>query len=106
VNLELGVNYQVEERSDNTRTSAAYYRVGEDVTWKLSPQVSLTEKAEFFDRTAYGTQYRMRFESTLSYALILNLSLNFAVIDFYDSNPTATVPNNDLQIRTSLGLKF
>ena len=106
VNLESGANYQVEDRLDGTHTRDAYFRLGQDLTWKISKQINLTQKFEFFPRVDNFTEYRIRFESNLSYALILNLSLNFTVIDFYDTNPTATVPNNDLQIRTSLGVKF
>jgi hypothetical protein len=106
VNLELGANYQVEDRSDGTRTENFYTRLGEDLTWKISKQMNLTEKAEYSQQSDYATEYRTRFEATLSYALLLNVSLNLSVIDFYDTRPTASVPNNDLQIRTSLGVKF
>jgi hypothetical protein len=105
VNTELGVNYQVDERSDETVTRSFYYRIAEDLTWKLNKQMTLTEKYEFFPR-ADLRQYRMRFESTLSYALMLNLSFNLAVVDFYDTAPAAGVPNNDFEFRTSLGVKF
>ena len=106
VNLELGANYQAEDRMDNTHTHSAYFRLAQDMTWKVNKQMNLTEKYEYFPRVGYATQYRMRFESTLSYALMLNVSLNFSVIDLYDTQPTVGVPNNDLQLRTSVGLKF
>jgi putative salt-induced outer membrane protein YdiY len=106
VNLELGADYQVEERSDNTQTKSAYFRFGQNLTWKLNKQMTLTEKYSYSPEVSDYAQFRMRFESTLSYALILNLSLNFAVIDLYDTRPALGVPNNDLQIRTSLGVKF
>ncbi len=106
VNLELGANYQVEERSDNTRTESFYTRVGEDVTWKITKQMNFTEKAEYFAQSDYATQFRARFEATVSYALLLNVSLNFSLVDTYDTQPTASVPNNDLQVHTSLGVKF
>lgn len=106
VNLELGANYQVEDRSDGTRTESAYYRLGQDMLWKINKQLTYTEKFEYFPRVGYATQFRMRFESTLSYALIWHLAWNLSVVDFYDTQPAAKVPNNDLQVRTSLGVKF
>lgn len=106
VNLELGANYQVEDHSDGTRIDAAFYRFGQDMTWKLNKQMTFTEKFEFFPRVGYASQYRMRFESTISYALIWHLAWNLSVVDFYDTRPAIGVPNNDLQIRTSLGVKF
>ena len=106
VNTELGVNYQTEHRSDNTSTHSVYYRLAEDVTWKLNKQMNLTEKYEFFPRADNPGQYRSRFESTLGYALLLNFSLNLSVIDLYDTQPATGVPQNDFQLRTSLGVKF
>jgi Protein of unknown function, DUF481 len=106
VNIELGANYQAEDRSDGTRTDSVYYRLGQDMMWKVSKQLSYTEKFEYFPRVGYSTQYRMRFESTFAYALLLHLSWNFSLVDYYDTQPTAGIPNNDLQIRTSLGVKF
>lgn len=105
-NLELGANYQVEERSDNTDTRSFYYRFGEDVNWKLNKVMTLTEKFEIFPRVDYLEQFRSRFECNLSYALMLNFSLNFTVVDLYDTRPAMGVPNNDFQFRTSLGVKF
>ena len=106
VNTELGANYQVEDRSDSTSSESFYYRVGEDVAWKINKQMNLTEKAEYFPRANNLGEYRFRFESTLSYALMLNFSLNFSVIDFYDTQPAIGVSPNDFQLRTSLGVKF
>ncbi len=106
VNTELGVNYQVEYRSDDTSTHSVYYRLAEDVTWKLNKQMNLTEKYEYFPRADNLGQYRSRFESTLGYALLLNFSLNLSVIDLYDTQPATGVPQNDFQLRTSLGVKF
>jgi len=106
VNLELGANYQYESRFDGTHIRSAYYRLGEDLTWKPNKQLTYTQKFEYFPRVGYATQYRMRFESTLSYALMAYLSLNVSVADYYDTEPSAGVPNNDFQLRTSLGVKF
>ena len=106
MNVELGANYQVEDRSDNTRTESFYYRLGEDVTWKPVKLMTLTEKFEFFPRAENPKEYRFRFESNLAYALWANLALNLSVIDQYDTQPATAVPKNDLQFRTSLGFKF
>ncbi|MDB6068214.1 MAG: hypothetical protein JWR26_4422 [Pedosphaera sp.] len=106
LNGELGGNYQVEDRSDNTRTENFYYRLGEDFSWKPSKLMTLTEKFEFLPRAESLKQFRSRFESNLSYALMLNFSLNLTLIDLYDTRPASGVPPNELQFRTSLGIKF
>jgi hypothetical protein len=106
MNVELGANYQVQERSDNTITRSFYYRLAEDFTWKVNKQMTMTEKFEFFPRAGEPSQYRAHFESTLSYALLSHLSINLTALDFYDTNPAAGVPPNSFELRSSLGLKF
>ena len=104
-NVEIGANYQVDERSDDTTVRSVFYRLAEDVNWKISKQMTLSEKYEFFPRDDLQ-QYRMRFESTLAYLLKTNITFNLGVVDLYDSAPAQGVPNNEFQFRSSLGVKF
>jgi hypothetical protein len=106
VNLELGGNYQADEDYYDARSYSFYYRLGQDLTWKLNKQWSVIEKYEFFPRADNPEQFRMRFETTLSCALLLNMSWNFSLVDFYDTEPAVSVPNNDFQLRSSIGIKF
>ena len=106
LNIEGGFNYQVQHRSDHTETEKFYYRLAEDLTWKLSKRFTLTEKLEFCPQVEDVQQYRARFESTLSYGFWQNLALNLSVLDLYDTQPANGVPKNDLQIRSSLGITF
>src|SRR5262249_15283720 len=110
MNTEAGVNYQVQDRFNkvNTGTNTIttyttsekfFFRLAEDVTWKINKTLTATEKFEFFPQVADFTEYRMRFESTLSYGFWQNLSLNLSVLNLYDTQPAVGVPNNDLQIR-------
>lgn len=105
LNTESGFNYQVQYRSDQTTERDFFYRFAEDLTWKVNHHLTLTQKLEFFPEVTLE-KYRFRFESNLSYNLWLNFSLNFTVLDLYDSMPALDVPYNDLQIRSSLGFKF
>jgi len=104
-NLELGANYQVDEQSDDQTVRSVYYRLAEDLNWKITPRLNFIEKFEFFPRVDLQ-QYRWRFESTLAYALLQNVTFNLGVVDFYDTAPATGVPNNDFEFRTSLGVKF
>jgi hypothetical protein len=106
LNAEAGINYQAQYRSDHTTSENFYYRFAEDLTWKLNKRLTLTEKLEFFPQVEHVARYRGRFESTLSYGFWQNLSLNVTVLDLYDTQPALNVPNNDLQIRSSLGITF
>src|SRR2546427_8085082 len=93
MNLEAGVNYQAQYRSDNTTTEEFYYRLAEDMTWKLNKRFTFSEKAEFFPQVEDWGRYRARGEATLSYGLWQNLSLNVSVLDLYDTQPAHNVPN-------------
>ena len=106
MNVEAGVNYQVQEREDSSDTRSFYLRLAEDLTWKLNDRVTFTEKFEFFPNIEDTHQFRARFDSTLSYKILQNLSLNLTVLDLYDSHPANGVDKNELQIRSSLGITF
>jgi len=106
LNGEFGVNYQVQDRSDNTKTEKFYFRLAQDLTWKVNKTLTFTEKFEFFPQVEEFSEYRSRFETTLSYGIWQNISLNVSVLDLYDTQPATSVPNNDLQIRSSLGFTF
>ena len=106
MNTEIGFNYQAQYRSDDTTTEKFYYRFAEDFTWKLNKTLTFTEKLEYFPQVGDMAEFRLRFEATLSYGFWQRLSLNLGILDLYDSSPASNVPNNDLQLRSSLGISF
>lgn len=105
LNFEGGVEYQEQYRSDNTTTKNLYFRISEDSTWKINHSVTFSERAEFLPR-ADSTDFRARAESTLSYALWRNVSVNLSLLDLYDTKPAQSIANNDLQVHTSVGVTF
>ena len=42
----------------------------------------------------------------MSYKLIENLSLNLSLLDQYDTDPAPKVGQNELQIRSTIGITF
>jgi hypothetical protein len=52
------------------------------------------------------SEYRFRFECNLRYWLWENLSFNLNILDTYDTQTAKDVGRNDLQIRSSIGVKF
>ena len=113
MNVEVGANYQVQDRTAPAKdVKNFYFRFAEDFTWKLPfqlktlPNVILTEKFEFFPRAGNPSEYRARFESKLSFPLLKNVSFNFSVIDLYDTQPASNVSKNELQVRSSIGVTF
>lgn len=106
VNAEAGANYQNEERSDGTELSKFFYRLAENAAWKITPRLSWDEKMEYTPRVEDVGEFRIRFESNLRYALVQNVFFNLSLIDIYDSLPASGVTQNDLQLRSSVGMKF
>ena len=105
-NTETGFNYQAQYLEDNLKKELFYLRLAEDATWKITPKLSIDEKFEFFPSTENFSNYRMRFESNLRYALVNNLSFIVTVLDTYETETAQGVPQNDLQVRSSIGVKF
>jgi len=106
LNTEFGADYQAQDLIDNTTTKLFFYRFAENVTWQFNSRLSMDEKFEFFPRVEEFDQYRFRFETNFRYHLMANLSLNLTVIDQYDTQPPDAVTRNDLQLRSSVGVKF
>jgi hypothetical protein len=103
---EAGINYQAQYFTDDTRNELFFYRFAEEAAWKINTRLTLDEKFEFFPQVEDFGRYRFRFESNLRYALLHNLFFTMTVLDQYDTVPPAGVGPNDLQVRSTLGMKF
>jgi hypothetical protein len=105
LNSEVGMNYQVQHFTNGFTTDRFYYRFAEDFTWKISKKLTFDEKFELFPQVDFS-EYRFRFECNLRYWLWENLSFNLNILDTYDTQTAKDVGRNDLQIRSSIGVKF
>jgi len=76
------------------------------MTWRIWDKLMEDLKVEYFPNVKSVDEYRFRLESTLRYPLLKNLSLNLIVVDLYDTQAPPGVQNNDLQVRSALGIKF
>ena len=106
LNAEMGFSFQEQNFSNASRRSELRLRIAEDYFWRITPKVKLEQKAEIQPAFDDPADYRVRFEAGLSYALFNNVSWNVSVIDIYDSEPTTGVSNNDLQVRSGVGISF
>ena len=104
-NLEAGGNYQVQEREDGSESKNFFLRFAENVTWKLG-KFTLTEKFEFTPRAEDFSRFRFKFDSTLSFPVWKNLSINLSVLDLYDTDPAAGSEKNELLVRSTVGITF
>ncbi len=106
LNVEGGGNYQVQFRKEEERVDSYYLRLAEDFTWKITSRLTWDEKFEFFPRVEHWEQYRFRAETNLRFALVNNLSVILTLMDQYDTQPARGVPQNILQLTSSIGVKF
>jgi opacity protein-like surface antigen len=106
LSTDLGVNYQQQYFSDGTNKDYGAMRLGELLSWKISPRWIFDGKYEFYPRVTDIGEYRMRLESNLRYLLSTSINLNLTVIDQYDTQPAGGVTRNDVLLRATLGLKF
>jgi putative salt-induced outer membrane protein YdiY len=106
MNLEVGATYQKEERADGSEVSRFFGRAAEMATWKITPRLTWDEKLEYMPQIDDPAQFRMRFETNFRYAMLQNVFFNLSLIDIYDSQPANGVTPNDLQLRSSVGVKF
>lgn len=106
VNTEVGVNYQAQYQSDHTQSEMFYHRLAEFSNWAINGRFSVDEKFEFFPQVEDWERYRFRAESNLRCALLNNLAFVVTALDQYDTQPAQGVPKNDLQVRSSISVKF
>ena len=104
-NVEGGLNYQIQNNADDTHNRDFFYRLAEDVTWKINPRTIWAEKVEFFPRVNFS-EYRLRAETTLSYNLWRYVYWNITLRDSYDTRPVAGTKPNELEVHSALGVKF
>lgn len=106
LSFDAGANYQ--EQFFVNHTSRDYFspRLGEKASWKISSKLELDELFEIFPRSLGLDNYRFRIETALRYSLNSYLSLNLRVADLHDTQPAAGVTPNDLQITSTLGVRF
>ena len=103
---EMGFNFQQQNRADDTYQNTYSVRIAEIFAWRVWEQLTADLKLEFFPSLDEFGEYRFRIESTLRYPVSKNLSLNLDVIDLYDTRPPQDVSENDLQIRSTIGVTF
>ncbi|MDB6057343.1 MAG: hypothetical protein JWO95_1187, partial [Verrucomicrobiales bacterium] len=106
--VDSGANYQKQYFYEHVQKDYFSLRLAEMLSWKINPRLTFDEKIEFYPRITSWFNYRVRAEANLAYKLNAtgNLFLNLGIADVYDTQPAASVSENDLQVRSSLGLKF
>ncbi len=104
--VEAGFHYQVQNFEDKDEENSYSQRLAQDIRWNMGSQFTFDEKAEYFPELNDLDAFKVRVEANLRYWLRSNLSLNLTVIDTYDTRTAGGIGQNDLQVRSSIGVKF
>ena len=104
--VEAGFHYQVQDFEGGREKKTYNQRLAQDLRWNIGTQFTFDEKVEYFPSLEDLHSYRLRLEANLRYWLASNLSLNLTVIDTYETSTARGVGQNDLQIKSSIGMKF
>lgn len=105
-NVEAGFDYQTEDRNGSPDTSRFFARLSQSGSWKINHKFSLDHRFDYLPSLEDPTEFRLRGEANLRYWLLQHLSLNLTLLDIYDTSPAKDVTPNDLQFRSSIGVKF
>lgn len=103
---EVGFGYQDQFFANGREVETYSARLAGIFSWRIWDKLMADWRIEYFPNIEAIDEYRVRFESTLRYPLLKNLSLNLIVIDLYDTQAPPNIENNDLQVRYALGVKF
>jgi putative salt-induced outer membrane protein YdiY len=103
---EVGFGYQDQIFKGAPDAESYSGRLAGIFTWRIYDKLTADGRLEYFPNLLSIHEYRFRAESTLRYPLSKILSLNLNVIDIYDTQAPPGVQNNDLQLRSAIGVKF
>jgi hypothetical protein len=103
---EVGFGFHDQFFDDGHTLTTYSGRLAGIFTWRIYDKLIAEGRMEYFPNVKSIDEYRLRFESTLRYPLFKGVSLNLIVIDLYDTEVQPGVENNDLQVRTAVGMKF
>jgi hypothetical protein len=106
LNAETGINWQARRLTQGPDREIFQGRLRQDLTWEIVPKITLTERFEFLPFLEELGEYQVRAEGNVGFGIVRSLSLNLTLLNLYDTQPAPDVPNNELQFRTSLGVKF
>ncbi len=81
-------------------------QVGFDFVWKLSKNLTFTQRVVVYPSLSETGEFRVLSESIFTTPLGEQLDLRFAIIDRFDSNAPAGVKENDLLVTLSLQIRF
>lgn len=106
LDFELGGQYLVRNLATGPDTRDVYLRFAENLAWEIGPRVTLKQTLAYLPQSDEFENFRLRLDSTVSFGILHNLSVNFGLVNLYDSRPPPGVDPNQLQLRSTIGVNF
>ena len=106
LDLFAGGSFNQEFFSTGLRRKSGEALFGEELAYKLSDRVSLTERAVVFSNLSEFGEYRFAFDSTAVARLTRRIGLQATLSDRFLSNPLPGVKKNDILLTTGIRLTF
>ena len=101
LSVEIGPSYVI-EKVDRIEDDYLAPRIGNQLTWTISPNANIFQKAEFLGSIDDSDNYIINAEIGAESLLTNLLSLVFVVRNAYDHQPAENKEMNDIAIITSL----
>ncbi len=106
LNTEVGIQYQDQSYRNQPRHSFFSVRLGENLVWKPVDKLEIRQGLTYTPDVEDFTVVRIRADLSVAYPVFKRITLNFNLVDLYDSRPPIGVKNNDLQVQTTVGMTF
>ena len=106
VNLEGGAQFQHFNYAQQPDRSLWSARISENLNWKPSDKMTLTQKLQFMPNVTDPSDFRVRFDLIVSYPLFRRITVSLNAVNEYESIAPRGVDHNDLQITTNVNLTF
>ncbi|MEO8594181.1 MAG: DUF481 domain-containing protein [Candidatus Solibacter sp.] len=106
LDFDAGINYQHEKFIIHDSRSSAEANFGDNLSYKLSKAVSLTQSLRFFANLTDTGAYRVNFDFGTNTVLKKWLGWQVTASERFVSNPVGGLQRNDLILSTGLRLSF
>lgn len=93
-------------KGDFNDRSSAEAQLGQTLTHRFSPRVSLKEQFYIFPNLSEGGEYRINFDASLITDISRRIGWQLTLSDRYLSNPPPGLEKNDLLLTTGLKITF
>lgn len=106
LDLFAGGSYNREKFSTGLTRNSAEALIGEELSYKLSENTSLAQRAVLYPNLSEFGEYRFAFDLTGVTKLTRQLGLQATISDRFQSNPLPGIKKNDLLLTTGIRLTF